>query len=412
MNDGEKKDEITYVIEKSERKKEKLLYTSIILITVIFLASAYLLVPDVLGYRKTTSSQIRQMTKLTSKIGKLETEAWEKWEYMLNLIDEYSQKTGDTLPALDGLGLSDDEKKILVEKINNSKDVTFQSLLRDILSRDKEISGIKKEINAYEALLPTPHIVEEGEYHYQIAMNFLLHDKGIAKEKAIRLVGRSALFDPLRKGFKVWNFYSGEEYGTFVTQGYALISPNIVSKEVKKKLIDERDKAVSEKEKLTADIKNSEERMTQASSEAEKLRKENEQLKLEKNELSKTNSKMEGDIKKMEKSLNSLSYIVDTEKNLIISGILKKIWLRSPYLEKMPSEDNFKPIDLRNNTTIEFYAEQFKQLSKLKGITLYPKFYERDKDYKVKIEEDKKKAVLTILDIKKFETNRVVISVE
>lgn len=104
--------------------------------------------------------------------------------------------------------------------------------------------------------------------------------------------------------------------------------------------------------------------------------------------------------------------MVDTKKDIIKRDILKRLLLKSTKLEKMTSEDDFNPIDLRNNTTIKIIAEQFKQLPKIKNITIYPKFCKRDEDYKVDIEEDTQSAVLTILAVKKFKTGRVIISIK
>lgn len=53
----------------------------------------------------------------------------------------------------------------------------------------------------------------------------------------MKLAERTLLFDSLVPGFKVWNFYSGDEYGSFITQGNAPISPNEISRRNKKALV-------------------------------------------------------------------------------------------------------------------------------------------------------------------------------
>jgi hypothetical protein len=66
---------------------------------------------------------------------------------------------------------------------------------------------------------------------------------------------------------------------------------------------------------------------------------------------------------------------------------------------------------LSKNDKIEISAQQF-NLSKIDDIALYPKFYEKNIDYKVEIEKNKRKAVLTFLALEKFKTGRVIISVK
>lgn len=75
-------------------------------------------------------------------------------------------------------------------------------------------------------------------------------EKKLEKKRAMELVERTALFDELVPGFKVWNFYTGDEYGTSVTQGTARISPNTLIRSAKKKLVDARDEAISERDQL------------------------------------------------------------------------------------------------------------------------------------------------------------------
>jgi hypothetical protein len=117
---------------------------------------------------------------------------------------------------------------------------------------------------------------------------------------------------------------------------------------------------------------------------------------------------MKEEIKRM---LNSLSYMVDLGKNLRMKGILKNKFLGSPKLIGISSEYFNQTIDLRINDRIEITAQQFK-LGKIDEITLYPAFYERDIDYKVEIDENNQKAVLTFLAVEKFKTGRVIISVK
>ncbi len=388
-------------------RKTKLLYTLILVLTVIVLAIVYFIIPDIFEDRESASPKIRQMRKLTAQVGKLETDLKNKEAEFSNLVKKYYEQTGEDLPALSALGLSEEQQKVLEDKIKNQKDVSIKELLNDILKKNNEISGIKDTIKKYEALLPRPHIVIKGENHYQIAMSFLINEKGIEKERANRLVQRTALFDQLIQDFKVWNSYSGDEYGTFVTQGDAPISPNELSKKKKQELIDARDQAVAAKNRLEDDIKALESKRYELISQVKDLQGEKEELKRQTQKLSEENSEMEERIK----ILNTLYIIIDVEKNLIKSDILKGVFLGSPKLKDIPTKD-FSPIDLREENTIEISAKKL-GLLKIKRITLYPKkYYKENIDYKVEIDAKQQNATMIILNAENFKNSRIVISVE
>jgi hypothetical protein len=386
-----------------ERKKIKLLYTAIIFLSIIGLAIVYILVPIDPGAK---FPKTFQMKKMAVKIGELEAEVKKKQDELISLLNIYNQQTAEPPPALNQLGLSDEEKKILEDKIINEKNVSIKSLLKDILDRDNEISDLKDKMKNYEALLPKPRIAREGETHYEIAMDFLIKEKKVEKEKANRLVDETILFDPLKPGFRVWNFYSGDEYVTFVTQGSATISPAELRKTPEKSRDDTGNSNIDEKKKLDAEINRLKLTKNQLESKIRNLRKEKQRMEKKLNDLNKQNSEKE-------RLLNSLFYMVDLEENLLKRGIIKSgfLGLGSPKLKKISLNDYDQSIDLREKKIIEIYASQF-NLSKIKKVTLHPKFYKRDVDYKVKFEEDNRKAVLEILTIEKFKNERVVISIE
>ncbi len=376
---------------KDRAKKNQLSYFSIIFPAMIVLAIVFFLIPIDPGAKGSSSSKTVQMRKLAVKIGRLEAEVNEKQEELFNLLSAYNQRTGESLPVLKGLGLSDDERKIIEDKTINEKDISIKSLLRDILDRDSENSRLKSEMAKYEALLPKSHIASEGESHYQIAMDFLTIEKKVEKERASRLVEETILFDPLIPGFRVWNFYAGDEFVTFVTQGSAAISPIELRKS---------------SEKYPGDIKGEEKRLT---AKINNLRSIRDQLESQIKDLL-------DEKQKMERLLNSLFYMVDLKENLLKKGIIKKgrfLVLGLTKLKEISPEDYDydKKIDLRGKDIIEIHANQFK-LGEIKKVTLYPEFYKEGIDYEVKMEGDKQKAIVKILNSEKFRRDRVVISVE
>jgi hypothetical protein len=381
-------------------KRTRIFYSSIVVVTIIFLGVAYLIMPVILG-DKEGSPHLRQMRKLMAKIGELEAGAQAKRKELLHLVEGYCQKIVEKRPLLSALGLSEEGRKIVTGSIISEEDAEKKSRLQAILDKDDEIKTIKGEISRHEALLPTPYIVKtDEETHYEIAMDFLVNIKKIEKERALALLKRVALFEPLKTGFRVWNFFSGDSFVTFVTQGSADISPNEYRQTRLQSLIEDRDKA-REELKLYGIPR------TEIISEVMQLREEKKELKKQVDDLSKEN-------KEIVRIINSLFYILDLEDNLMDRDILKRggfLGLGSLELKEIPWDYFDQSIDLREKTTIVISAKQLK-LKEIDGITLYPKFYEEGDDYKVKIEEGGKKAVVKILNREKFKKERVIISVE
>jgi hypothetical protein len=389
--------------KETERKKTKLLHSYIIFLSIIVLAIVFFLFPIDPGAKGSSSPKTTRMKKMAVKIGKLEVEVRKKQNELINLLKTYSQKTNTPPPVLNKLGLSDEEKKILENKIINQKDVSIESLLKDILNKNNEISRLKIEMEKREALLPKAHIVTGEETHYQIALDFLMNEKKVERERALKLVEETILFAPLIPGFRVWNFYSGDEFGTFVTQGTAYVSPIEFRKSPETYLNDLE-------EKLTTKINN-------LRSVKDQLEFQINNLRYEKKEMIKKLSYLGIRNIELQKDLNSLFYTVDSEENLIKRGIIIKskilgiVRLGPPKLKEILPRYFDQQIDLREKNIIEINVRQLK-LKKIKKITLHPRFYKRGSDYEVKIEEDKLEAAITILAVDKFRGERIVISIE
>ena len=303
------------------------------------------------------------------RIGVLESDLRQKQDEIVLLSNNYKEKEVPDLASIDMLNLSEQEQEILRQKMNEEGDVSIKSLLQDILERNAAIRKLQERIQKIESLLPSPHIVSKGETHFQIAWNFLVNEKELPPARAERIIKKISLFDALVPGFKVWNFYAGREYGTFVTQGNAAISPYEAKQRAKHKLVASRDRAIKEL------------------------------------------SKKEKESKKYQKQINSLYYHLDSKKNLVKKRMLKQGFLQPTKLKDVSPEDFKRSIDLRKTDTIVISAADF-DLKRLKKILLFPRFYIEGQDYSITLSEDKQSASLTILDKAKLKNERVVISVE
>jgi len=382
--------------------KNRFAYLYIVAVLLVLIFAAYILLKDNF-FGSDLSPQMRQMQQVVNKVRDLEVDIQKNQGKIFSLMREYKEKTGEELPAMNFLNLSEEERRILENRIRNEQDVT-KALLSDIIEKNSEISELKSEIERLEKLLPAPHIVERGENHFQVAMDFLLNEKKVEKKRALDLVERVLLFDPLVPGFKVWNFYFRGEYGTFITQGSAAISPNEVRRRSKRKLVDARDRAFAERDKLSQDIAALETRRGEMISQLDLLN-------LEKHKLTTHLSDLNQENLEMQEAINSLFYLVDLKRNLKKKGIIKGGFLRSLRLRKVSPEFFDQSIDMRALDTIRISASDFGR-KRIKKVILYPKYYKKGIDYEVTINLNRNAAELVILDTSKLKNERVVISVE
>ncbi|MBE0664251.1 MAG: hypothetical protein IH584_00405 [Candidatus Aminicenantes bacterium] len=102
---------------------------------------------------------------------------------------------------------------------------------------------------------------------------------------------------------------------------------------------------------------------------------------------------------------------MDRRKNLTKNGIIKGGFLRSTKLQKVDIARFDRSLDLRGDPKITATAADF-QLSKIKDITIYPSYFKRDRDYKVEFNEVGQSVTITIIDIKKFMSEKIAIAIE
>ena len=388
--------------EIEPEKKSKKIYYVIGALALVILVLAYFVFKGPSGPK--VSPKMKQMEETVQQIQQLESSIQEKQNEVFNVLNEFKKKTGEDLPEVNIMNLSPEQKKVLEEKIKNEKDVSIKSLLQDILDKNNDIQNLNARVQELEALLPKPHLVEKGENHYQIAMNFLLNEKGVDKARAMELVERTALFEPIIPGFKVWNFYAEDEYGTFITQGSAPISPNQIQRKVKKELVDAKDKAIAEKDQLQSDINEMETRRTELISQLDLLNQEKQNMLVKMSNLNDQNQEMQT-------ALNSVYFAMDLRKNLTEKGIIKGGFLRSTKLQKVDDAMFDRSLDLRGEPKITVAASSF-QLSKIKDVTIYPSYFKLDTDYKVEFDEASQSVTITILDVKKFMSEKIAIAIE
>ena len=383
-------------------KETKKIYWIVGALALVIVVLAFLLFKGPTGPK--LSPKMKQMEETVQQIQQLETSIQEKQNEVFTILNEYKKKTGEDIPEVNIMNLTPEQKKVLEDKIKNEKDVSIKSLLQDILDKNSDIQNLNARVQELETLLPKPHLVEKGENHYQVAMNFLLNEKGLDKARAMELVERTALFEPIVPGFKIWNFYAEDEYGTFITQGTAPISPNQIQRKVKKELVDAKDRAIAEKDKLQSDIDEMEARRLELISQLDLINQEKQSMLSRMSDLNDQNQEMQT-------ALNSVRYALGASKALAEKGIIKGGFLRATKLQKADLALFDRSLDLRHDPTIILNASEL-QLARISDITIYPAYFKPGIDFKVEFDVTSQNATITFLDVKKFMSEKIAIAVQ
>lgn len=395
---------IAKAVKDDKRTPKGLFITLIILMATIIVMGILLFMGESNKKKSFKTSKLNQMQEMVGKIKTLESEMNKKRNQVFDLMREYKTKTGKDIPTANILNLSEKEKRVLEDKIDKEQNVSIKSLIQDLLAKNRDLLMLKERIRGIEKLLPASVIVALGENHYQIAMSYLLNQRGVLKNNAQELVEKCMLYDTLLPGFKVWNFYSGDEFGTFITQGGAEVSPNALRRKAKKKLIDAKDSAIAERDVLAKEIKVLQDTKKSIIFEVNLLS-------LEKNKLIEKLNILSQKKKEFQKKLNSLFYIVDTQNELKEKGILKGGFLAALKLSDFSPQHFHKSIDLRKNKTIVLAAKNF-NLEKISKINIYPGYYKEGEDYRIEYLKEKKTVLITLISIEKIKNERVVISLK
>ena len=343
---------IPVVVKKRSRKSHVflLVFFGLIIITM----GTYL----VLNIPKGEERYILRLAKLEDKINKiklLESEIRIKQIKFYDLLRDYEGRSGKDLNISDIVNLSEKEKIALDELISEEKDSQLKDQLEEILKIAGRIKELAVKVRTIEQSLTDPHVVKRGESHYQIAFDFLLKKSSLNKKKAKKLMRKIKLYDTLIPGFKVWNYHSGNVFGSFITRGNAPFTTDEAITRAKKRILSSREKAI--------------------------------------------------------RKLNSVYYLADTKKRLLERGIIKSRFLQSSKIDDLSPKYFTRAIDLRKKKFIKIYATSL-NIKEFSDIALLPRYYKKGRDFDININKDKTYAIITLFTVEKFKGAKIIISVE
>jgi hypothetical protein len=275
-------------------------------------------------------------------------------------LDAYKKATNNKLPPSFGADLTDEQRALLEQRIQQERAST-RTLLQDVLDRDKQIKALRARAQEISTQLPTGVVVKDGDRHDRLAVDYLTK-RGVTLEQAYALVNSLNLKETLLPGFKVWMFYEKGQFGTWVTQGSAGISPQEHEKRLSKFLVEERDAAVKEKNRL-AEVNRELEAANKATTE----------------DLKTTAAAQEAAERRI-REMSAFRYSVGTKKDLVSARNISK----DMRLRLLDGLDVMSLADPKATPTVSIDAAQW-GLTKVKKVTLLPELFVPGTDFDTSI---------------------------
>ena len=351
--------------------------------------------PDLSGIvmeKDELAGDLGKASAIAGKEGQIKQEQAEFLELSAAFEQRYGKK-------LDGVELSDQQAALLKTMLSAEMDVSLQGLLQSLLDTRDDIEKLEQDIDDLKAQLPTPDVVSRGDSHLNLAQDYLVKNHGLDQKEADRLARRSLLTDNLAPGMEVWHFYTDGVYATTVTQGSAKVSPYFLNVRAMRRLQKERDEAMALAASLEAEITVLEATRDQLRADLTSLKVRHEDLKIERDIL-------HDDKEELIAADESVWYYIDSKRSLrqkeIIApaGIKLKDWRPELFVDKL---------DLRDDDTIEMYAEDF-GVRRIRGIKLLPDgLWREGRDYSVSITDSGRKVTLQLDAIDRFKNEAFVV---
>jgi len=331
---------------------------------------------------------------------------------MMKKIDSYNQarKPGERTIQFSEVfmeDLSGEQRDVLNQLLAEEKDVSYRSLLTNMITDRDTIKDLQQKVLQLEQRLPDTFVVaKKGDNHTELATNYLVNDAKLDQAKAKSLIAMIDRTDELLPGNHVWFFYDPRQdtFRTYVTQGEAGQTPLAVRRAQQRKLVAERDTAITERDQEhTA--------RQAAETEVAALEDRKHQLESDINLLQQNKSDLESSVDRLSRDLafrqNSLFYHAETQRSLKDRGVLSSVLAR---VKDVKGVDYNEALDLRNATSIALDPGTF-GLTRIREVRLLPSIYQEGRDFTVETSEETGTARLVILDPDLFRGREVLLAV-
>jgi DNA repair exonuclease SbcCD ATPase subunit len=289
------------------------------------------------------------------------------------------------------------------------------ALQEQLAEKDDTISELRDEKAALEGRIPDPILVEKGDSHWKLAYDYLTEEKGVSPEEAERMLAESVLFNPILEGYQVFNYAGDEQYGSFLTQNEAPVSPGVLLRAEKEKMEKEQEELESRVARLNAEMAEKQQELASQIREMENLKNAAEErrktLETHIASLEEHIERLQGQYEDMDSRLHSVYYLAGRKDALETQDKLEDSLFGGPSIGDVRSSDFQKRMDLRKTQVIELEAEEL-GLSRIERVEVLPKRYTEGRDYRVEITDERRSAKVHLLDEDKFRLATIILSVE
>jgi hypothetical protein len=356
--------------------------------------------PTVFLACKREDPQIRALTKRASEADEAAQELRQAWSAQFQRL---------TLAGVKGvrfdrpMRLTDDQKRALEARVRIEKDSSRQGLLREILGHEADLQALNDRLAGLKAELPEPEIAAPSDSHYGLAMRFL-KSRGQSDAEARIAISRVSLAERLAPGFEVYHFYAHGEYGTWVSQGRALISPRELAGQDPHLLANERDEAVAHGQRLQRELRLLADQKARIEGEIAMIQEERTRFLDGRAQLQSENEQQLA-------RLNSLHYLVGVRDALETEGIIER-----PLFGRDQSGRNWRDavfthnLDLRAGAAL-FIRAQDLGLRQISKVSVVPGSYTPGEHYRLTLSADRQTATVELLTLQRFKNDKVVFAV-
>jgi len=331
---------------------------------------------------------------------------------MLARINEFNQarKPGERtiqFAEIFSQDFTDQQRDVLNQMISEEKDVSYKSILQQIVSDREAIQGLQEKVMHLEQSLPDQFTVaKKGDKHHNLAMNYLTTEAKLDEAKAKALLDQVDQSDELVAGNKVWFFYDPgrDTFRTYITQGEAGRTPLAVRRAMKRKLIGERDQAIVQRDEAST-----------ARDEAVRTVNDLQQVKagLESDisVLQENKSALESSVARLSSDLsfrqNSLFYHAANVQELKGQGVLTSVLKR---VQDVKPVNYDTALDLRETNTITLAPAAF-GLDRIAKVRMLPNIFQEGRDFRIETSDGSGVAKIVILDPELFKGKEVLVAV-
>jgi len=168
------------------------------------------------------------------QLNALQTQRIDEYNRLADQVRNFNAQFGakfGRISTIENLGDANSD----LQKIRDNPNLPggVDSLMDDFQATLDHVNYLGEKIQNLEKSLGKPHRVKTNETHADIALDYLVHEAGLPKDEAKRILKRTALIWELEPGNAVYNIYYDGVFLTTVTQGEAKSSPLVAQRRVR-----------------------------------------------------------------------------------------------------------------------------------------------------------------------------------